>query len=273
MSRKRKSHEQGGQVTSGTESGKAGGDSGIPIRGDAQEGLAPLVSVVIPVYNEEALVFGSIVELVARMAEFDFPYEILVCENGSRDKTREVAMALERKFPHVRLLHHPEPNYGAAMRMGILEARGKFVICDEIDILDVGFYRRSLEALVFDQCDFVVGSKLHSQSQDKRPFLRHVASITITTMLRLSLGFKGTDTHGLKAFHRERLLPVVHRCIVDKDLFASEFVIRAERDQYRVIELPVEIVEKRKPAINLFKRVPNVFKNLAKLFIAIRIKG
>jgi glycosyltransferase involved in cell wall biosynthesis len=233
----------------------------------------PLVSIIIPVYNEKALLFGSIVELVARMSEFDFNYEVLVCENGSSDGTREVGLALERKFPHVKMLSYGQPNYGAAMRMGILAARGKFVICDEIDILDVGFYRRSLEALVFDQCDLVVGSKLHSQSKDDRPFMRHVASITITMMLRVLLGFKGTDTHGLKAFHRERLLPVVGRCIVDKDLFASEFVIRAERQEYRLLELPVEIMEKRKPSINLVRRVPNVFKNLAKLFIAIRIKG
>lgn len=234
---------------------------------------SPLVTVVIPVYNEEAILYGSIVELVARMSEFDFNYEILVCENGSVDGTKEVGLALERKFPHVRMLNCPEPNYGAAMRLGILEAKGKFVICDEIDILDVRFYRRSLEALVFDQCDLVVGSKLHSQSQDKRPFMRHMASITITTMLRVALGFKGTDTHGLKAFHRERLLPVVGHCIVDKDLFASEFVIRAEREEYRLLELPVEIIEKRKPSINLVRRIPNVLSNLVKLFVAIRIKG
>lgn len=234
---------------------------------------SPLVSVVIPVYNEKAILFGSIVELVDRMSEFDFNYEILISENGSNDGTKEVGLTLERKFPHVRMLNCPEPNYGAAMRLGILEARGKFVVCDEIDLLDVGFYRRALEALVFDQADLVVGSKLHSQSKDDRPFMRHVASMTITMMLRVALGFKGTDTHGLKAFHRERLLPVVGRCIVDKDLFASEFVIRAERQEYRLLELPVDIVEKRKPSINLMKRVPNVLGNLAKLFIAIRIKG
>lgn len=236
-------------------------------------GGSPLVSVVIPIFNEEAILYGSVVELVSRMKEFDFSYEILLCENGSNDNTREVGLALERKFPHVRMLNYPSPNYGAAMRMGIVEARGKFVICDEVDILDVGFYRRALEALVFDQCDLIIGSKLHSQSHDKRPFLRHVGSMTITTLLRLMLGFKGTDTHGLKAFNRERLLPVVQQCIVDKDLFASEFVIRAEREEYRILEIPVEIVEKRKPSINLVKRVPNVLINLAKLFIAIRIKG
>jgi glycosyltransferase involved in cell wall biosynthesis len=234
---------------------------------------SPLVSVVIPIYNEEAILFGSVVELVARMSEFDFNYEILLCENGSKDNTREVGLALERKFPHVRMLNYGEPNYGAAMRMGILQAKGKFVVCDEIDILDVGFYRRSLEALVFDQCDLVVGSKLHSQSHDKRPVMRHAATMTINTMLRVLLGFRGTDTHGLKAFNRARLLPVVNRCLVDKDLFASEFVIRAERGDCRILELPVEIIEKRKPSINLVKRVPNVLKNLAKLFVAIRIRG
>jgi glycosyltransferase involved in cell wall biosynthesis len=214
-----------------------------------------------------------VVELVARMAEFDFAYEILMCENGSVDNTKEIGLALERKFPHVRLLSYGQPNYGAALRQGILEAKGRYVICDEIDILDVRFYRRALEALVFDQCDFVVGSKLLAQSQDKRPLMRHAASLTINLLLRVLLGFKGTDTHGLKAFNRERLLPVVKRCIVDKDLFASEFVIRSEREDYRILELPVEIMEKRKPSILLWKRVPNVFKNLAKLFIAIRVKG
>ena len=48
-------------------------------------------------------------------------------------------------------------------------------------------------------------------------------------MLRIALGFRGTDTHGLKAFRRERLLDVARACVVEKDLFASEFVIRASR--------------------------------------------
>jgi len=241
------------------------------IYGNAK-GDAPLVSIVVPVYNEEAILYGSVVELVARMAEFDFAYEILVCENGSKDNTREIGLQLERKFPHVKMLSYGAPNYGAAMRMGILAAKGRYVICDEIDILDVRFYRRALEALVFDQCDFVVGSKLHAESRDKRPLMRHAATITITTMLRILVGFKGTDTHGLKAFNRERLLPVVNRCVVDKDLFASEFVIRAERDEFRILELPVEIIEKRVPSIHLWKRVPNVLMNLAKLFVAIRLR-
>ena len=91
-------------------------------------------------------------------------------------------------------------------------------------------------------------------------------------MLRVFVGFHGTDTHGLKAFRRDRLLDVVNRCVVDKDLFASEFVIRAERMGFRMTEIPVTVVEKRPPSINLVRRVPNVLKNLGRLTWIIRIR-
>ena len=62
-------------------------------------------------------------------------------------------------------------------------------------------------------------------------------------------------------------------CLVDKDLFASEFVIRAERQGIAVTEIPVRVLEKRPPSIGLMRRVPNVLKNLMRLVIAIRFKG
>jgi hypothetical protein len=92
-------------------------------------------------------------------------------------------------------------------------------------------------------------------------------------MFRVSLGFTGTDTHGLKAFRRAALLPIVNACISDKDIFASELVIRAEREGVRGKEIPVRVLEKRVPTIGLFRRVPNVMKNLGKLVWAIRIQG
>ena len=92
-------------------------------------------------------------------------------------------------------------------------------------------------------------------------------------MLRWTLGFQGTDTHGLKAFRRETTAPIAGACLVDRDLFASELVIRAQRAGLEVREIPVLVLEKRPPSVGLARRVPNVLKNLAKLFVAIRIKG
>jgi hypothetical protein len=73
--------------------------------------------------------------------------------------------------------------------------------------------------------------------------------------------------------HARALLDIVRSCLVDKDVFASELVIRADRGGVRTKEIPVRVIEKRPPSINLFKRVPNVLKNVGKLTYAIRIRG
>ena len=236
---------------------------------------APIASIVVPVFNEEALLQTAVNDLIVRLADElpELRYEIIITENGSTDKTLEHAYELERKHSQVKVLHSPEPNYGKALRRGILEAKGTYILCDEIDICDVAFHKRALELLRADQCDMVIGSKAHQEAQDQRPLVRRAGTAVINGLLRVLLDFKGTDTHGLKAFHREPLLPVASRCIEDKDLFASEFVIRAERDAFRIVEVPIVIHEKRPPSINLFKRVPRVLRGLAKLTWAIRIQG
>jgi hypothetical protein len=68
--------------------------------------------------------------------------------------------------------------------------------------------------------------------------------------------FRGTDTHGLKAFRREALLETARRCMLDRDVFASEFVIRAHREGKRVLEIPFAVREKRPPSIRLSSASP-----------------
>jgi glycosyltransferase involved in cell wall biosynthesis len=184
-----------------------------------------------------------------------------------------IARELGEKYPEVRCISAGEPNYGKALRMGILAARGDLVLADEIDLCDTDFHRRAIEILRQGGADLVIGSKLIGGAKDERPLFRHAASLLYTGMLRALLGFRGTDTHGLKGFRRALLLPVAEACLVEKDVFASELVIRAYRSSLRVVEIPTRVMEKRPPTINLVKRVPNVLKSIAKLTWAIRIKG
>jgi len=238
------------------------------------------VSIVIPVYNEEGILREAVTDL---LAAFDtvrdalgipsLTFEIVLAENGSRDRTVELAEHLAREQPEVRTFSLGEPNYGKALRRGILEARGTWVICEEIDLCDPDFHRRSLQLLQHRDADMVVGSKAMRGSNDQRPMFRRVATKVINGMLRVALDFRGTDTHGLKAFHRETLLPVVEACVIDRDLFASELVIRAGRSGLRIIEIPIRLAEKRPPSIQLTKRVPHVLRGLAKLTYVIRFGG
>jgi glycosyltransferase involved in cell wall biosynthesis len=242
--------------------------------------VAPDVSIVIPVYNEEGILREAVTELLAGLETVrvalerpEMTFEVIIAENGSKDGTVELANHLASERPEIRTFSLGEPNYGKAMRRGILEARGTWVICEEIDLCDSDFHRRALEHLLHRDADMVVGSKAMKGASDHRPLFRRAATRVLNGMLRVALDFRGTDTHGLKAFHRETLLPIVEDCVIDRDLFASEFVIRAGRAGLHVMEIPIRLDEKRPPAINLVKRVPNVLRGMAKLTYVIRFGG
>jgi glycosyltransferase involved in cell wall biosynthesis len=238
----------------------------------ADSDTVPSISIVIPVYNEEAILRAAVVDLVDRLSAFPWSYELVLAENGSTDRTVEVAAELGARFDQLVCRRTEEPNYGKALREGILHARGDIVLCDEIDLCDTDFYERALSALQDPSVDFVVGSKVMEGALDERPFFRRLGTIVINRVLRATLGFKGSDTHGLKAFRREPVQPIARACLVDRDLFASELVIRAERAGLGMREIPVRVLEKRPPTIGLARRLPNVLKSLVKLIVAIRIK-
>ena len=211
-------------------------------------------------------------ELFERLGKSGVEFEVVLAENGSRDRTVAVAEELAARWPgKLRFFSYPEPNYGGALREGIFRARGRFVICEEIDLCDIDFHLRALELLRRDEADLIIGSKAMVGAHDKRPAARRIATKVYNRILRVTLGFTGTDTHGLKAMRRAALAPVVSRCIVDYDVFASELVIRAEREGLRVLEIPVEVEEKRAPSINLTKRVPRVLGNLGRLMVSIHL--
>jgi glycosyltransferase involved in cell wall biosynthesis len=233
----------------------------------------PELSVVIPVYDEEEIVREACEELMARLDERGWDYELLLAENGSRDGTVEVLRRLSAERPRLRFLHTDRPNYGLALRWGILEAHGRYVVCDEIDLCDLAFYDRALPMLRAGLADMVVGSKRAPGSVDRRPAYRRLATALHNRLLALVLGFRGTDTHGVKAFVRERIAPTASRCVVDRDVFASELVLRAGLEGKVVTEIPIALAERRPPSIALLRRVPNVLLKVAKLIWVLRVRA
>ena len=233
----------------------------------------PQLSIVIPVYNEASFVELASAELCRSLEERQLDYELIFAENGSTDGTLEKLMELSRSNERIRVFHSDHPNYGVALKQGILQAHGELVICDEIDLCDLSFYDSALPILKNRAVDMVIGSKAAKGASDRRPWVRRVATRVHNKLLKLTLGFKGTDTHGIKAFRRERLLPAIRACVVDKDVFASEFVIRAYRQGLDVLEIPIQLREKRQPSVHLLRRIPNVLKNVATLVYVIRVRG
>ena len=242
-------------------------DSGPQVPTSA-EGPAPQVSILIPVYNEESILEESVRDLVTGVEPFGIPFELILCENGSRDRTVETAERLCGEFPQLQLLRYPEPNYGGALCAGIQAARGANIVCFEIDFYDVPFVE--IAHVLLKKYDAVIGSKRAPGARDRRPWIRRFITWGFNTFLRVFFKFRGTDTHGIKAFRAAPAKPLAAACETSRDIFTTELVIRMERaDLYRC-EIPLEIVERRPAPINILKRVPSTLRNLWTLWKVVR---
>ncbi len=85
----------------------------------AEPNTVPSISIVIPVFNEEAILRAAILDLRDRLSFLPWSYEIVIAENGSTDRTLEIATELAAHFGELRYRHTIEPNYGKALREGI----------------------------------------------------------------------------------------------------------------------------------------------------------
>src|SRR5258708_12163284 len=93
---------------------------------------SPQLSIVIPVYNEASFVGPASAELCRGLEERTLDYELIFAENGSTDSTQQTLQELSRSNDRIRVFHSEQPNYGAALKQGILQARGELVISAHI---------------------------------------------------------------------------------------------------------------------------------------------
>lgn len=235
-----------------------------------KSGTGKPFSILIPVYNEEDILESSVKAIISDIPKNSPAFELLICENGSTDGTVKIAEKLKKNVKGFDFFRLGEPNYGKALQKGIEKAKYEKIVVFEIDFYSMEFLSESLRLL--DEYDLVVGSKRAPGAIDKRPWLRRFITWGFNIALKILLGFKGTDTHGLKAFRRSKLLPIAKSCQVFNNLFSTELVIRAQRAGLRITELPAVIAELRGTRVGVLKRIPEAFVNLLQLFWVIRFK-
>ncbi|MGQ0732900.1 MAG: glycosyltransferase family 2 protein [Acidobacteriota bacterium] len=237
--------------------------------GPARRSPGEPFSVVVPVYNEERLVGDSITAMMHALEALGGDFEMLVCENGSTDETARLVDRLSQQDPRIRLERLPEPDYGGAMRHGIQACTHDRVVIFNVDFWSGEFVREALTHL--GDSDMVVGSKVADGSADERPWFRRVITRAFNGVLRLAFGFRGTDTHGMKAFRRRALVGPLAQCVTSRSIFDTELVLRAERAGLRIVEIPVAVREIRQPSYwAVARRLPEVTWNMWKLSRALR---
>jgi len=218
------------------------------------------VSVVIPVHNEADYLVGAIEELFDEIADVPADITVLIAENGSTDGTAEAVRMLMPDHPALALLELPTPDYGAAMREGFLATDGEWLVNFDIDYFSADFLRAVLD--VGEDADLVLASKRVEGADDRRGPVRQFATFTFNQILRFMLSSGVSDTHGMKAIRREVIDQIANEVISTQDLFDTELVVRAERAEFRIVEVPAVVEEKREAKTSLAKRVPRTLKGV-----------
>ena len=202
------------------------------------------VTVILCAYNEESIISNAIERVDDVMMETGSNYEIIVVDDGSVDKTAQKAIAYMngKGNGHLKVMRH-ETNKGKgnAIRVGVAEARGRFVVMIDSDLdVDPRAIPSFVDALKTN--DVAVASKWHPHSRASIPLRRKILSVGFNALSRLVTGIKLKDTQtGLKAFRKEVLVRMARKFVVDRYAFDLELIGACNHAGYRIVDLPVNV--------------------------------
>jgi len=195
------------------------------------------LSVVMPVYNEQA----TLSRVIERVFSVGLDIELLCVDDGSTDSSREILANLQKQFPLMRVFLQPlNMGKGAALRRGIQEATGDYVIIQDADLeYDPNDYRRLLEPLEAGQADVVYGSRFLGGGPHRVLYFWHsVANFFLTTLSNMITNLNMTDMETCyKVFRRE----VIQSIPLEEDRFGfePEVTVKVARRNLRVYEVGI----------------------------------
>jgi glycosyltransferase involved in cell wall biosynthesis len=200
----------------------------------------PLVSVVMPVLNEEEAIGPCIEKIRATFASAGIDGEIVVCDNGSTDASVAIAERMG-----ARVVHQPLRGYGNAYLKGFASARGRYLVMgDADDTYDFTMIPQFVGALESGQ-QFVTGSRyLGGGDAHITALHRYFGNPALTRILNLLFGTRYTDVYcGFRAFSRETYDAI--RPVSPGMEFNLELAINAGLADLRVHEIPIVLAERK----------------------------
>lgn len=203
-----------------------------------------MLSVVVPIYNEEA----TLRQLVERVRAVPIRKEIVLVDDCSLDRSREILQEIERQWggdPDNRIIveyHQTNRGKGAALRTGFAKAAGEIVIVQDADLeYDPAEYPRLLQPIIEGRADVVYGSRFLGGHTHR--ILYHWHYLGNKALTALSNGFTNlqlTDMeNGYKVFARPALDEILPLLRQDRFGFEPEVTAKLARRGYRILEIPV----------------------------------
>ena len=220
-------------------------------------------SIVIPIYNEEEILIESVNSIISMCERTKLTYELLLIENGSTDKTLEIAQSLSTINNSIKVHSLNQANYGNALKNGFSLAIYDLVVAFDIDYYSETFLITSLQ--LESEFSAITASKRLQTSEDARRLIRRVATNFFVYLLKVLFNTDLSDTHGMKAIKKTEINKFIEQVVSTQDIFDTELLLRIERNGGKIKEVPAKINEIRPSVSLIYKRIPRTLKSLIKL--------
>ena len=229
------------------------------------------ISVVIPMYNEEKII-GDTAKAVSQYMSETFGegnFEVLFSNDGSLDNSADAVASLE--LPGVRVVgYEKNRGKGCAVRTAMLEAQGELVVFTDADLAYgtevigklYNCYKSEPDAKV------IIGSRNKSaDGYSEYTFLRKIMSKTYIKVVSIFGGYKNLSDFqcGCKAFTNEATKKIFSLCEIDGFAFDLEALMIATRLKYKIVEIPVKIINHRESKVNIIKDTLKMLSDLRKI--------
>jgi glycosyltransferase involved in cell wall biosynthesis len=225
------------------------------------------VEIIIPVYNEEEAL-GPCVNRLSSFLEEELPHDwcIIVANNGSTDRTLEVAGQLSAMNSRVRVLNLMRKGRGLALRTAWSQSTADIVSYMDVDLsTNLRYFPLLVEGL---RCgyDVAVGSRLMQASMVARRLKREILSRGFNLLIRMLFRTRFSDAQcGFKALRRETAQLLLPHVVNNGWFFDAELLILAEKNNFRIFEAPVEWMEDLDSRVHLTATAVEDLKGLARM--------
>jgi len=226
------------------------------------------LSVIVPAYNEEARIGKTLDDLRERLGQAKRPYEIIIVNDGSTDRTAEVVLSHTWGNPNLKLIQYKKNRgKGYAVKRGMMTAQGEnrlFMDADNsVSIDNFGRFYSFLEQgfdLVIASIE-MPGAQVEEQNSWYRRLLGHLAKIVIR--LLAVPGIRDSQ-RGFKLFNQKAVQAIFPLQTIDRFGFDIELLAIARKQGLRIKELPVRWVNPAGSSVNLFSYL-STLKELFKI--------
>ena len=233
--------------------------------------LQPSLTLIIPAFNEAALIEASLIQILRQVTSRHINAEIIIVDDGSEDLTAQIVLQYQARYPQIILLRN-ERNRGKgySIRRAVLQASGDIVIFMDADLP----YDFESVQLIIDNINqgaqVAIGSRLLPGSEliDKPSTIRFLAGQAYNLLIRLFLFSGIPDTQcGLKGFRNREAQEIFTRITIERFGFDVEVLYLARRLGFKIQPVPVKLIYSRRDS-----RVKLFYDSISMLFDMLRIR-